>query len=85
MQVFIFLSQKDADVVGFTGQRYGSNLPAEFAPWNPLDNSAMQLGTPLAGITDGSNAVLQGIQQDGFYLARSGVRVTRSTSPRFPQ
>jgi hypothetical protein len=77
MQVFIFHSEKDSDVAGFTAQRDGSNLPAEFAPWKPLGGSVMQVGDNIVGVTDNANAVLDGIKRDGFYLGRSEVRITR--------
>lgn len=77
MQVFIFQSGKDSDVAGFTAQRDGGNLPADFAPWKPLGGSVMQIGDSIAGVTDNAGAVLGGIRRDGFYLGRTEVRVMR--------
>lgn len=83
MRAYIFQSEKDADVVGFTPQRDGGNLPAEFGPWQALGGGqAIQTGEHLAGVNGGGDAVQVGIQRDGFFLARTEVRITHHTSPR---
>lgn len=68
MQVFIFRSKINPGMVGFTTRRGGGNLPAEYAPWEPLDRVSMLPGAPVAGVSGGSDAVLAGIQRDGFFL-----------------
>jgi hypothetical protein len=79
MQVFVFRSQKDGNVGGFTPQRDGHNLPVEFAPWEALGGRTMDVGDHIAGVQGGASAILDGITEDGFYLVRSEVRVTSST------
>jgi hypothetical protein len=80
MQVFIFRSDKDQGVYGFTAARDGANLPAEFSPWKPQGGSAMAVGTAVAGIGP-SDAILASIATDGFYVSRtSGVIISRSGS-----
>jgi hypothetical protein len=81
MQVFIFRSEKDTDVVGFTAQRDGRNLPVEYAPWKSLGGNAIQTGDNLAGVTSGADNVREAIRRDGFYLGRSEVRVTSRSIP----
>jgi hypothetical protein len=71
MQVFVFRSQIDARVVGFTTRRGAGNLPAEFAPWLLLERVSMLPGMPVAGVRGGSDEVIEAIRRDGFFLARS--------------
>ena len=70
MQVFVFRSQIDTSVVGFTTRRGGGNLPAAHAPWGLIERVAMLPGAPIVGVSGGSDAVLAGIQRDGFFLSR---------------
>jgi hypothetical protein len=72
MQIFVFRSDKDNDVFGFTGERHGRNLPAEFAPWTPLGHNEMTVGNKVSGVTGGADAVTKGIARDGFFVARAG-------------
>jgi hypothetical protein len=69
MQLFIFQSETDGDVAAFTPQSDGGNLPIELAPWKSLG------GPAIAVVKDGSDIILEGIKQDGFFLARGEVRV----------
>jgi hypothetical protein len=80
MQVFIFRSEKDSNIVGFTAQRDGGNLPAEFAPWTAQGNSAIQSGA--ASSSGGADAVQQGIKYDGYFLTTFEVSATYRPPPR---
>ena len=85
MAVFIFRSQTQTDIFGFTEDAKGSNLPSQFAPWiSAGGGQAMPTGQGIAGV-GGTDAVLAGIKGDGYYLARSGTvtvsRQTRSARP----
>ena len=82
MQVFIFYSEKDADVVAFTEDQAGENLPTEFAPWSPLGGRVIQIEDNLVGISGKMNAVIEGITRDGFFLASAETRITHFPSPR---
>ena len=43
--VFLFFSQVDRDLLGFTADKTGSNLPPEYAPWkHALGGAAIPLG-----------------------------------------
>jgi hypothetical protein len=81
MQMYIFRSDKDPAIAGFTTQRHGGNLPAEFAPWRPPGGAAIQTGDEFADVTGGADVVLAGIARDGFYLAMSEGRVTSRSQP----
>jgi hypothetical protein len=65
MQVFVFQSERDADVAGFTVQRDGGNLPSDFAPWRFKHSLDVYGDGSLAPETGGADAVLAGIRADG--------------------
>jgi hypothetical protein len=75
MRVFIFRSEKDNAIIGFTDQLDGGNLPADLGPWSALGGQAIQTGDAMTGISGAANAVLDGIKRDGFFLARSEGRI----------
>jgi hypothetical protein len=77
MQVFIYRSEKYRDVFGFTPDKGGENLPADFGPWKAEGHAAMHAGAPVAGVSGGTDVVLEGIKTEGFYLARMTTNVTR--------
>ena len=82
MHVFIFRSCRDHSIAGFTTKRSDKNLPARFGPWEPLGDSAIHTGDPIPGLPGGANAVMNGIDQEGFYAARTFVRLGRFPFPR---
>jgi hypothetical protein len=83
MKLTLYRSTKEPDVFGFTADPTGNNLPDEFSPWqkagegSPAQNYA---GDSLGGIAS-SDPVLKAVEHDGFYLARSGVKITPSREP----
>jgi hypothetical protein len=79
MPVFIFQSEKDNLHFGFTGDKAGSNLPDNFAPWRPVGGEAVLSTAAIAGVAS-SDTVLEAIERDGYYIARAGqTTVTRQT------
>jgi hypothetical protein len=78
MQLFTFRSQRDIGVTAFTAQKDGGNLPPDFQPPQPLTEVDVMPDTTIAGVTEGSNAVLAGVQRDGFFVVRPSIPVTRS-------
>ena len=66
MSVFLFRSEKDPCVLGFTNDSKGENLPREFAPWNTVG------GQLLPSTFGRSNMVWQAVQREGFYVALMG-------------
>ena len=79
-QTFIFKSEADHAVVGFTSHRDGSNLPAEYAPWKLMAEEVMQPGGHIVGVKGGTTAVLAGLNHEGYFLSRAKVQV-KFTSP----
>jgi hypothetical protein len=71
MHVFTFRSETHPGMTGFTTRRTGDNLPQEFGPWLPVSQGAMHAGDPVTGVYRGADAVLAGIDRDGFYIARA--------------
>jgi hypothetical protein len=71
MQIFLFQSEIDNDLAGFTEEEDGGNLPSDYAPWKLIGGRAVQIGSNLSGVSGGGDALLAAIQRDGFFLARS--------------
>jgi hypothetical protein len=65
--IFVFFSSKDADVLAFTSDQSGSNLPLDYAPWKP----AAEGGAVLAS-GGGADPVTEAVRRDGFFLAVGG-------------
>jgi hypothetical protein len=83
MAISLFRSTKQPDVFGFTADPSGSNLPAEFAPWQIFGGgTAAQAyaGRSLEGLA-ASDPVVRAIERDGFYLARSGLTIPPPQDP----
>ena len=80
MKVYIFQSGKEPDIVGFTVDETGTNLPASLAPWSPWtawtaseEEAALEAApeAPDTASTGPSAAALAAIERDGFYVARA--------------
>jgi hypothetical protein len=70
MPIYLFWSQRDVAIFGFTLEPAGRNLPIEFAPWSKNgDGAALHEAAPDANLP--FNAIVQAIERDGFYLART--------------
>ena len=64
--VFVFISAMSRDLLGFTVDEAGGNLPAAYAPWERLSAGG---ALPLNGSFD---HVTIAIETQGYYLARVG-------------
>jgi hypothetical protein len=83
MAISLFRSIKEPEVFGFTADPTGTNLPAEFAPWQKSGGgTAAQAyaGGSLDGLA-ASDPVVKAVQRDGFYLARSGLTISSAPDP----
>lgn len=67
MNLYIFNSTKDPNVLGFTVDQSGSNLPPDIGPWTASHGSVMPAG--VKGVA--YEPILAAIKRDGFYIARS--------------
>jgi hypothetical protein len=77
MAIFLFRSTKEPDVFGFTIDPTGSNLPEDQGPWQKAGNASSAqsyAGTSLDGLAM-SDPIIKAVENDGYYLARSGVIV----------
>ena len=63
MQVYVFLSGKDAEVCAITADKAGSMLPSDLAPWHALGGQALPIGS--------GSVVCAIIAEEGYYLLRS--------------
>ncbi len=66
MRAFMFQSAKDFDVLGFTEDETGRNLPVELAPWRVRGGRALPIG-------EEADAVVAALKTKGYYLVRSSV------------
>ena len=83
MRLALFRSNVEPNVFGFTADPTGCNLPEEFGPWQKAaegTSAETYAGNSLEGLAL-SDPVIRAIEHDGFYLARSGVMVTRAKEP----
>jgi hypothetical protein len=71
MRVFVFISAKDHDVLGFTTDQVGVNLPREYAPWTAAAEGGAVLVHDAESESD-ADIVLDGIHRDGFFMAVGG-------------
>jgi hypothetical protein len=69
MQIYLFWSQRDLGVFGFTSDHAGANLPVEFMPWSKNgDGEALYTGPNEA--SNPANVIIEAVQRHGFRLAR---------------
>jgi hypothetical protein len=67
MRVFVFVSTKDPDLLGFTPCQAAENLPPDYGPWTPAEAG----GAVLLGGGD-ANPVVEAVRRSGFFLAVGG-------------
>jgi hypothetical protein len=70
MQLYLFWSEMDTGVFGFTFNSEGGNLPIEFGPWLKNDDGQALYSGPGKDIE--SNKIIKIVQRDGFCLVRNG-------------
>jgi hypothetical protein len=63
MTIYLYASGKNRNLIGFTEDASGQNLPEEYGPWY-LSNE----DTGIAGI-DGNDPITQRVRESGFVLA----------------
>ena len=68
MQIYLFWSECDLGVFGFTSDRTGANLPVEFMPWSKNGDGKALYG-PEEGVNT-ANVIIEAVQRDGFRLGR---------------
>ena len=67
MRIFVFISAKDPELLGFTASQAAENLPVVYAPWIPAETG----GAVLLGGGD-ADPVFEVVRRDGFFLAIGG-------------
>jgi len=63
MKIYAYSSQKDPNVLGFTRDITGKNLPGKFAPWESSNAGAVVIG-------NGDDPVSTAVQAYGYFIAR---------------
>ena len=71
MRIFVFTSSKNCDVLGFTVDQAGANLPCAYAPWIAATEGGAVLVHDTENESD-ADIVLVGIRRDGFFMAVGG-------------
>jgi hypothetical protein len=76
MKLYLFWSDLDIGVFGFTEDAGGENLPAEFAPWSKNGSGeAIFRGSADEPVAGGFvNPILRAVDRDGVYLGRLNAR-----------
>jgi hypothetical protein len=72
MMVHIF--RGPGRVFGFTADGEGTNLPAQFAPWQPFKSVPLDRNIVTPGVD--ANDCLDDIENHGFHLTDAHVRIT---------
>jgi hypothetical protein len=62
MRIYVFVSQKDPNVVAFTLSETGDNLPAALGPWH---QEAIP-GISVIGIDN--DPISEAVRQDGYFI-----------------
>jgi hypothetical protein len=73
--IFVFMSTRDRQLLGFTADQAGGDLPQGCAPWEP----ATEGGAVLVGGDTGP--VSEAVRRDGVFLAVGGYEDESSPNP----
>jgi hypothetical protein len=68
ISILVFMSIKDPEVLGFTPDRAGINLPPGYASWK----AATEGGAVMLDNASDATVVLGAVRREGFFLAISG-------------
>jgi hypothetical protein len=63
MRIYVYISQKDAEIMAFTSDSTGANLPTSDGPWIVGD------APDVLDIGSGRGAVSVAIRRDGYFIA----------------
>jgi len=62
-RIYVFASDRDPDVVGFTSDKTGDNLPDEHGPWRE------EVEPGIVVIDTDDDPIAQAVRRDGFYVS----------------
>jgi hypothetical protein len=63
MRIYVYVSQQDAEIMAFTSDATGGNLPQSDGPW--LIGEAPD----ILDVGEGQGVVSAGIRRDGYFIA----------------
>ena len=63
MRIYVFVSVNDPDILGFTADETGANLPAALGPW------CEEVQPGVAIVDRGDDPIAQVVRRDGFFIA----------------
>jgi hypothetical protein len=62
MRIFVYISENDPDILGFTSDETGSNLPHDLGPWGREEVPGIViLDTP-------GDPIAEAVRRSGFHL-----------------
>jgi hypothetical protein len=62
MRIYVFVSVSDPDIVGFTSDKTGANLPDALGPWCEEELPGVAI------IDSGDDPIAQVVRRDGFFI-----------------
>jgi hypothetical protein len=62
MRIYVYVSQQDRELVGFTSDEAGANLPDELGPWHQEELS----GVIVIGV--GDDPITEAVRHDGYCI-----------------
>jgi hypothetical protein len=66
MDIYVFASDTDPCVVGFTSDETGTNLPVALGPWR----EEVEPGVVVIDTDD--DPIVQAVRRDGFFVSTDG-------------
>jgi hypothetical protein len=62
MRIYAFVSQTDPEIIGFTLDKAGDNLPRGLGPWKREEIPGIMV------ITEAGDWISDNVERDGFYV-----------------
>jgi hypothetical protein len=62
MRIYVYVSQQDPELIGFTFGEAGANLPDEFGPWHQEELP----GVVVIGV--GDDPITEAVRRDGYII-----------------
>ncbi|HET6306326.1 MAG TPA: hypothetical protein VFG12_04025 [Rhodopila sp.] len=62
MRIYVYVSQQDPELIGFTSDQAGANLPIELGPWHQEELSGVVI------IDVGDDPIAEAVRHDGYCI-----------------
>jgi hypothetical protein len=64
MRIYVYVSQQDPELIGFTADRAGANLPDKLRPWHQEELS----GVVIVVIGVGDDPITEAVRHNGYCM-----------------